>query len=164
ATRAAIAAGYSPKTAFVIANENLRKPYIQAHVNQIQSDLEKSAKVSKLRVLEELVKIAFSSMASIHNTWIERKDLEELSDDQRACIVEIETRIVKKNIGTRSEPDIVDVEQIKVKLHDKLRAIDAINRLMGYEAPKKSTIDLNQRIDELNGQQLDQLIEKLLNE
>lgn len=168
ATRAAIAAGYSEKTAYAIGQENLKKPEILAYVNRVQTDLEKLAQISKLRILEELAKIAFSSIARLHNTWLDRKDFEDLSENERACISEIETRIVKRNIGTKKDPDIVDVEQIKVKLFDKLRAIDAINRLMGYDAPLKANLNVKHdnaaRIDEMNENQLNALIHKLLKE
>jgi phage terminase small subunit len=41
ATRAAIAAGYSEKTAAVTGYENLKKPYIADYIEEIQSDLKK---------------------------------------------------------------------------------------------------------------------------
>lgn len=40
-TRAAIAAGYSEKTAKQIATENLSKPYLKEYIEEIQSDLKK---------------------------------------------------------------------------------------------------------------------------
>jgi phage terminase small subunit len=59
ATRAAIAAGYSEKTATVIGFENLTKPYITAYIDHIQKDLSKLAGVSALMNIRKLKEIAF---------------------------------------------------------------------------------------------------------
>jgi len=44
-------------------------------------------------VMEEHKKLAFSSIANLHNTWITRKEFEELTEDQKACISEITTQV-----------------------------------------------------------------------
>lgn len=59
ATRAAIAAGYSEKTAYSIGQENLKKPEIEEYIGKIQNDLEKQAGISALMIIKELKKIAF---------------------------------------------------------------------------------------------------------
>jgi phage terminase small subunit len=60
--RAARVAGYSENTAAVIASENLTKPYIQAYIKDLQADIEKVAGISRLRVINEHIKLAFSSL------------------------------------------------------------------------------------------------------
>jgi len=60
ATDAAKRAGYSEKTAFQIGTENLKKPYIQEYITEIQKDIEKTSEISKLRILNELKKLAFA--------------------------------------------------------------------------------------------------------
>ncbi|HMG92367.1 MAG TPA: terminase small subunit, partial [Chryseolinea sp.] len=99
--RAARAAGYSEDTAKEIASENLTKPNIQAYIKELEEDLGKTAGISRLRVLKEHEKMAFSSIAHLHNTWIQRKEFEELSDDQKACIAELsyQTRVERINKG-----------------------------------------------------------------
>lgn len=42
--------------------------------------------ITKERILQELSGIAFSSIASMHNTWIERKEFDELSDKEKSAI------------------------------------------------------------------------------
>lgn len=106
ATKAAVNAGYSPKTAFTIGSENLRKPYIQERISYMQNNLAETAQISALSVLKEHQKIAYSSIAHMHQTWIERTDFELLTDDQKACVESISTKIIKANIGTKNEPEI----------------------------------------------------------
>ena len=60
ATKAAINAGYSEKTAFIIGSENLRKPYIKERIRYMQDNLAETAQLSALRVLKEHEKIAFN--------------------------------------------------------------------------------------------------------
>ena len=140
ATKAAINAGYSPKTAFTIGSENLRKPYIQERINHMQENLAETAQISALRVIKEHEKIAYSTIAHMHQTWIERTEFEKLTDDQKACIRSISTKILKQNIGTKKDPVIVDVEYVKIELYDKQKALDAISTMLGYNAPVKQEI------------------------
>ncbi len=60
ATKAAINAGYSKKTAYSIGAENLKKPEIQARIKYMQDNLAETAQLSALRVLKEHEKIAFN--------------------------------------------------------------------------------------------------------
>ena len=144
ATRAAKAAGYSESTANVIGNENLSKPYIQERIKYMKDHLAETAQVSALKVIEEHKKIAFSSMALMHNTWLERAEFEKLTEDQKACIKSINTKILKKNIGTSDSPEIVDVEYVKIDLYDKQKSLDSISNMLGFNAP---TVNVNKNID-----------------
>lgn len=147
ATRAAKIAGYSLKTAYSIGNENLKKPEIQAYINELQSKLAENAGISPLMVLTEHKKIAFSSIADLHNTWITRKEFEDLTEDQKASIQEIDTKIrteYEYNPETE-ERDAVNVEYVRIKLFDKLRSLESINKMLGFNAPDKveSIIKIN---------------------
>ena len=57
ATRAAIAAGYSENTAKEIGCENLTKPNIKEHIEEIQKDLAKLAGISALSNIKHLTDI-----------------------------------------------------------------------------------------------------------
>lgn len=132
--RAAIAAGYSEKTAAEMAYENLNKPHIKAYIELIQADLEKIAGMSRLRVLREHEKLAFSNIAHLHDTWVTRKAFEELSEDQKACIMEIQTQT--RTIDTE-EGGSIQVDFVKIKLYDKHKSLESIAKLLGYNEPEK---------------------------
>jgi len=53
-------AGYSEKTAGSIATENLQKPLIKDYIRGLQADIEKIAKVSRLKILNAYKDIAFN--------------------------------------------------------------------------------------------------------
>jgi phage terminase small subunit len=59
ATEAAIKAGYSPKTAYSIGNENLSKPEIAAAIRAGQQKVSEKAGVTAERIIAEHAKLAF---------------------------------------------------------------------------------------------------------
>jgi len=131
--KAARLAGYSEKTVYVTACENLTKPHIKQYINYIKNNLEEESGISKLRNLKELAKIAYSSIAHLHNTWIERKEFDSLTDDQKAAIETIETKTVTMNYDESTK----EVEYVKISLYSKQAAIQEINKMMGYNAAEK---------------------------
>lgn len=137
ATRAAKAAGYSEDTAYAIGWENLKKPEIQEYIKSLQSDLEKTSGISRLKVLREHEKLAFSSIAHLHDTWISRVEFDKLTDDQKSCIAEIQTQTRQATEWQGETPVPITVEFVKVKLYDKQKALDSISRMLGFEAPEK---------------------------
>ena len=74
ASQAAIRAGYSSKTAYSIGQRLLKKPDISELIENLVSNLAETAGVSALRIVLEHEKIAFASIASLHNTWVELKE------------------------------------------------------------------------------------------
>jgi hypothetical protein len=60
ATRAAIAAEYSMRSASSIGHENLQKPKIQRYINQLRQERNLRTQVTADRVLAELAKITFA--------------------------------------------------------------------------------------------------------
>ena len=118
-------------------NRLLRKSKIQQYITFIQKDLAKLAGISKLKIIDELRNTAFSSIAHLHNTWIERKAFEELTERQKACISELsyETRTVMN----QEQP--VEVQFVKVKLYDKHKSIEILNKMLGYNEAEK--VDLS---------------------
>ena len=115
----------------VEASKLLNNTKVSLRVKQLQSQLQAKSDISKERVLEEFAKIAFSSIADLHNTWIERKEFEALTENQKASIKSISTKT--QNVRINDEP--VEIEYVKVELHDKLKALESINKMLGYEAP-----------------------------
>ena len=134
ACQAAIRAGYSEKTAKEIGYENLTKLHIKEKIEWVKANLEEAIGISKAKVIEEHLKIAFSSIAQLHNTWIERKEFECLTEEQKACIQEISTK-VERRFDDKEDP--FSIEWIKIRLYDKQKALDAISKIMGYDAPVK---------------------------
>jgi len=136
ATGAARRAGYSEKSAKDAGYSNKNNAEIQAYIELIKDNLEEEAHISKLQQIQKLKAIAETSIADLHNSWLDRKAFEKLTDEQKSAIESIETRVVKRKDGIYEE--VVDVEQVKIKLYSALQARDMLNKMLGYyEAEKK---------------------------
>lgn len=131
------------------ASRLLTNVIVKEYIKEIQSNLEQLAAVSRLKVINEHLKIAFSSIAHLHNTWIERKEFETLTDEQKQCIEEISTKTQHKTVWNWSDeegkkiPEDYTVEYVKIKLYDKQKSLDAINRMLGYDVPIKMQLGLD---------------------
>lgn len=151
--RAAREAGYSEDSAASIASELLTKPNIQGYIKELEADLAKTAGISRLMVVQEFKKLAFSSIAHLHNTWIERKEFDKLTDDQKAAIQEISTQTrMEKNPIEGGMP--IQVDYVKVKLYDKGRALESINKMLGYHEPEKISIQGETQVIKIGGQDI----------
>jgi len=130
--------GVADSTARTEASKLLTNPNIRAFTKVLQDNLAETSGISRLRVIREHERLAFSSIAHLHNTWIERKEFENLTDDQKACISEIstQTRTEIENKGT-DEEQAVSVDYVKIKLYDKQKSLDAINRMLGFDSAQK---------------------------
>jgi phage terminase small subunit len=65
ATRAAIRAGYRPKTARAIGHENLTKPDIRAAIDQVVAERATRTRIAADQVLDEVSLIAFSDIRDV---------------------------------------------------------------------------------------------------
>ena len=140
ATRSALEAGYSKKTAYSIGQENLKKPEIKQYIDEIQKDLSKLSGVTALRNILELKKIAYASIAQFKTDWMTEKDFNELTDEQKGCLSEIvhQTKTYKDSTETI----------VKFKLHDKQKAIELLNKMLGFNEADK--LDLSTLGKEIN--------------
>lgn len=152
AARAARDAGYKEKTAKITGYENLTKPYLLEYIELIKHDYEINLNLSKSMVIQEHMKLAFTSIAHFHKTWMDRKDFDDLTPEQKACIQKIKT----EKTGIK--------ESVYIELYDKGKALESIAKLMGYnEADKhQHSGDLQiGAIPELSEQEIESTVEKL---
>lgn len=124
-SRAAREAGYSHKTACVIANELLKKPKIQRYINELKKETEKLCGVSVVKQLREYKKIAYASVLSIHDNWITLTNFEEV-------------KALNPDIFDAVESIEVKDERVKVKFHSKIAALERIDKIMGYDSALKT--------------------------
>jgi phage terminase small subunit len=125
----------------LLTNVNLKK-----YISEIKDDLEMLCGVSKAMIVNEHKKLATSSIADLHDTWITRKEFETLTKEQKDCIAEIDTKIKTEfefDPDNPKDKKPITVEYVKVKLYDKQKALDSISKLMGYDAEQKIKISGN---------------------
>lgn len=131
-----------PATINVKASELLHSGKVAVRVEDLRKVLGSKSDITKEMVLDEYAKIAFSSIAHYHNTWIVREEFDKLTDRQKAAIKSIQTRVRKAGLtkavmGDKEVLLPIEIEEVKIELYDKLRALDGITKMLGLDAPKK---------------------------
>ncbi|WP_353057249.1 terminase small subunit [Brevibacillus sp. MER 51] len=142
ATRAAMAVGYSKKTAYAIGWENLRKPQIQAEIKRQKESVVEELGVGIQRIIAEYMKIAFADISE----YVEfgQQDVPMFTEDGMA-INDPETgeqMTYKRNFVTFRNSEEVDgtlISEVKqgkdgvsVKLHDKMKALEKLEKYLGF--------------------------------
>jgi len=110
ATRSYLKAYPSVKTENIAASASsrlLRNVKIQEYLTDIQTDLEKLCGISKAKVINEHIKIAFSEDTG------EEENPESEENKTKAALI---------------------------KTADKIKSLEAISKLQGYEAPSKTEL------------------------
>lgn len=131
ATQAAIRAGYSAKTANVIASENLSKPNIAAAIQVAREKTASRLEVTRERVLAEYAKLAFVDPRAFYNADGSLKNVPDLDHDTAAALVGFEVDEIHLD---KDAPPIGQTK--KIKWCDKKAALDSINRMMGWNQDK----------------------------
>ena len=122
ATKAAIRAGYSTKTAGVIGCENLKKPNVASYIEKALAERSKRTGINQDRIIKELARIALVNPTKVINLD-EATVLSGSSDDDTACIASIKVKKIPTEDGYITEREI--------KFHDKLKALDMLGRHNG---------------------------------
>lgn len=129
ATRAAIASGYSEKTAKVIASENLTKPYIQEYIQELTKEREKRTEITADMVVKELAKTAFIQESDFYHDSGEVKKLSELTGEQKAALSSYSFKSI--HLG---EGEYMDVPIFKAQ--DKMKALEMLGKHLGMFVDK----------------------------
>lgn len=115
---AATRAGYSPKSAVITASQLLAKPRIREQIDKVMAERSERTKITADQVVRELARVAFGNTKQIVS-WgadgIILRESSELSEDEAAAVASVE----ETKTG------------IKVKQHDKVRALEALGRHLG---------------------------------
>ena len=135
ATQAAIRAGYSPKTADSYAIQLLRKSKVAAAIEENARERQQRTEITANMVVLELAKVAFRDASDVV-TWgpggVRLKDSDELADDVRSSVAEV-SETTTKDGGTQ-----------RVKLHDKMKALELLGKHMpGFFTTEQPTNETN---------------------
>lgn len=127
ATRAAIAAGYSPKTAYAIGWENLRKPEIDTVIRQ---RLDENAMLAN----EVASQLADMARSDIGDFLIQNEDSGAVTVDIDKAIKAKKTNLIKKLSQTHTirhfgEDEIEETVSTTIELYDRQAALVQIGKI-----------------------------------
>ncbi|WP_285860236.1 terminase small subunit [Brevibacillus sp. MER 51] len=142
ATRAAMAVGYSKKTAYSIGWENLRKPQIQAEIKRQKDAMVDDLGVGVQRVIAEYMKIAFADITDLLEFGQKEEQLFNEEGKPIPDPVTGEPLTYKRNFVSFKNSDEIDgtvvgeVKQgkdgVSIKLHDKMKALEKLEKYVGF--------------------------------
>jgi len=146
ATKAALAAGYSPKTAHVIGAENLKKPAIAAVLGQKtmeiaarQDERLAAMELTIERVRRETARIAFFDPRKMFAPDGRPLAITELDDDTAAVITGLD--VLEEYEGSGQDRVLVGHVK-KYKIADKNTALDRAAKILKmYDDPKDGPKD-----------------------
>lgn len=128
ATAAAIRAGYSEKSARKVGSDTLAKPHVQAAIEEALAERRERVEVTQDQVVAELARIAFSNPRDVME-WgpggVRLRPSSELTPDQAAIVAEV-SETASQNGGS-----------LRLKTHDKVRALELLGKHLGMFTEKR---------------------------
>ncbi len=129
-TRAAIAAGYAEASAHAEASRMLRYVKIKSYINKRLDELMEKTQITQERVLAEYAKIAFVDPRKFYDSTGNLVPIPLLDGDAAATLQSFE---VTQEVGSDGMPAGITK---KIKLCDKIRALDSLARHLGMFVDK----------------------------
>jgi hypothetical protein len=124
AFKAAVTAGYSANTASKGAL--LHVPKIQLYLKQAMAKTANRLEITHDMILRELAKVAFANMGNYYDEYACLKRLKDLTVDEKAAIAYYDFVEIQDGEGYRVGT------QSKIKLHNKMSALDKIARHLNF--------------------------------
>lgn len=133
---------------------------VQPRVDELQKEQQERCAITKDRLLSELGKVAFANFADIYDKLVNQgMSINDLTPEEKAAIKSITTRFV--GTTTNDEGDKVPVGILKIELHDKLKAIERICHMLGFDEPTESKVSITDMNRELTMDEARALIKSL---
>jgi len=127
--RAAIAAGYSERSAEVTASRLLRKPRVQKLIRKLMNRRAEKLELTAEKVLKELARLAFANMTDyieIGPDGSARVDFSRVNRDKGAAIQEVDIDEYRRKNPSR--PTFETIKRIKFRLADKGQNLERLGR------------------------------------
>lgn len=140
-TQAAIRAGYSPKTAYSIGSENLKKPEIRACIEKAMAERSKRTGINQDRIIMELAKIGLLNPKDLVD-FDKATVKEEAAEEDLAAIASVRVKRFPTKDGEGIEREI--------KMHDKIKALELLGRHFGMFKDKVEVSGLEEEKKKLD--------------
>lgn len=159
--QAAIAAGYSPKTAGVQAHDLLKRPEVQRLISEFTKPVMDKYDITIDNTLKHLAAVGYSDFGELGDWGLEGgvpyfrpRNREDLPEMVRLTVAGVKMKAkyhpARYVQGELVEEEYYDVE-VEVKQHDKLAALDKLMRYQGLlPTTGKVRINVDNRNQELN--------------
>jgi phage terminase small subunit len=133
ATQAAIRAGYAPRGAHVTGCRLLTEPKIAETIRKLMEAATKRAGITVERTQQEIARIAYGDIRRLFDGDNRLRDVTTLDEDTAAMLGGLETEELwgeTENAEGRTRREVIGLTR-KVKMRDKLKALDQCMSLLG---------------------------------
>lgn len=157
AHKAAVRAGYSPRSARTVGPDTLTNPVVADAVAAAMARRADRTDVTADRVLTELARIAFANLGAFVRTPPNGDPyvtLEGATEDQLAALSEITVEDFRDGRGE----DAREVSRVRVKLADKKGALDLLAKHLGLYAPDRLLVQLGKKPEDMTDEELEEAI------
>lgn len=135
ATRSALAAGYSPKSAYCQGSRMLKNAEVKAEIEHRLKKATEKAGLTQEKVLAELAKIAFFDPRKLFDEDGNLKPISELDDETAGAIAGVD---VIENFEFENKERRLTGYTKKLKISDKNTAIQAAMKHLGIAGADKA--------------------------
>lgn len=118
-----------PEVVNVKASEMLAKANIMVRIKELQQKLEKKHDITKDKIISHLCSVAFFDISRIANEDGSIKNINDLDSETKILL----NGVIEKTIGQ----GINSEKTVSYRMNDKLRALDMLIKLLGYNEPEK---------------------------
>jgi phage terminase small subunit len=134
ASKAAMRAGFSKKTACWIGQQLLAKPHVANAISDAQRKAADRAQVTQDDVVRELARVGFSNISNYLTFGQDGVVLKASSDipPEAMCAV-----------SEVSETRTKDGGSVRFKMHNKISALDSLCRILGFNAADRQNANNN---------------------
>ncbi len=122
ATKSALYAGFSDKTATQIGYNLLQEQEIKDFLDELKAEMVKRSMITQDQIVAEYAKLGFSNIQDYMDENLEFK-LHEIPRDEAAAISTIKKTVTEFEGGSKTS--------VEFKLHDKPTALNALGRHLG---------------------------------
>ena len=148
--RAAIAAGYSERSAEVTASRLLKQPRVRKLIRKLMNRRAEKLELTGEKVLKELARLAFANMTDyleIGPDGSARVDFSRVDRDKGAAIQEVDIdEIFERRRRKAGKPTFETVQRVKFKLADKGQNLERLGRHLKLFSDKLEISGLEQLI------------------
>ena len=144
---------YNYNSAASLFNTVIKHPSTKTYIQSKSAELKRITNIQSENILRELINFAYSDITDY--IGLTNEELKDLPPDTRRCI---QTVVTKKKRYTNRLGEDVEEETMTVKLIDKIKAIEMINKHIGFylEDNKQKPPSIN--IERLNVETLNALL------
>ncbi|MCZ2085364.1 MAG: terminase small subunit [Flavobacteriales bacterium] len=133
-TKAAIKAGYTEANAGVHASRLLSNDNIKKYVEVLKKDLGKRIGITADMIALELAKIGFADVRKFYTENNSLQNINELNDEAAGAISSVE--VFEEFEGQGENRQLIGFTR-KVKMHDKVRSLESLAKMIGADGVLK---------------------------